>query len=154
MLNRKSQYKLLYIAVGIILLIAIVFVNYRISKRENFLHWNNKVYIYEIADKEIRVRGLPDKMGFFTGSYVINMDQSLIISDLDGEKIDVTDLKVGDLLIFDFMGEREPSLKDGESLNKGIQDIRLSDEPFNYKFWGIDLDNIKEGEERGTNDKN
>ncbi|MDE5910591.1 MAG: hypothetical protein K2H52_17950 [Lachnospiraceae bacterium] len=98
-----------------------------------------EVYIDEIQEDKIIVKGAPYATGFLSGEYCIQINDALIIKDSKGGVIDLQQLKRGDILLFDYHGPWE--LKNGTLLNGKIiyaYNFRISDEKLNLKFWRLE----------------
>lgn len=100
---------------------------------------NIDVYIDEIRDDEIIVKGMPYVTEFFTEEYRIQINDTLVIKDSKGGVVDIQQLKRGDILLFDYHGPWE--LKRGTLLNgkrEYAYNFRISDEKLNLKFWRLE----------------
>ena len=100
---------------------------------------NIDVYIDEIRDDEIIVKGMPYVTEFFAEEYRIQINDTLVIKDSKGGVVDIKQLKRGDILLFDYHGPWE--LKSGTLLNgkrEYAYNFRISDEKLNLKFWRLE----------------
>lgn len=125
-----------------LLYVVFLYVSYQFQP---YNYYNFELYIYKIEKEQLLVKALPNvnKNRPLSGSYTISINNSLRILDMEGKEADLSTLKVGDILVFDYTGRKDYNPPEGTVLNserKGIYNIRLSDEIFNYKFWGIELE--------------
>lgn len=98
-----------------------------------------EVYIDEIQEDEIVVKGMPYVTNFFDGEYRIQIKDTLIIKDSKGGVVDIQQLNRGDILLFDYHGPWE--FRNGALLNGIITyayNFRISDEKLNLKFWRLE----------------
>lgn len=98
-----------------------------------------EVYIDEIREDEIIVKGAPYATGILIGEYSIQINDTLVIKDSKGGVTDLQQLKRGDILLFDYHGPWE--LRDGTLLNGKITyayNFRISDDNLNLKFWRLE----------------
>lgn len=120
------------------LIFCFIFATITFYMKENTTrYYNREVYIYAINESEICVKGLPTSKENFNESYIIKNTDSLKIFDRKGGNVDYEILKEGNILIFDFKSILTP--KANSYLNRGMYNIRLSDEVFNNKFWNSDF---------------
>lgn len=100
---------------------------------------NEEVYVDEIFEDKIVVKGLPYTTGNFNEEYIIRISDDLVIKDQGGGAIDSKDLERGDILLFDYVG---PLKLDNGTLLNGEKtyacNFRLSDEKINLKLWRLE----------------
>lgn len=124
----------------------------------SIFYWRNKTLIYhcidinlyidDISENQIIVKSLPSSTeDIFSGEYIIEINDTLIIKDNKGGDVNLNSLERGDILLFDYDGpikfkNKTPlSFKDGTILNgekMGAYNFRLSDEKLNLKFWHLE----------------
>ncbi len=149
----KEKFKLKKITIFHFILIIIV-----IFCIASIFYWRNKTLVYrcldielyidEISENQIIVKSLPaSTKDVFSGEYIIEINDTLIIKDSKGGEIDLNSLERGDILLFDYNGSikfknKTPiDFKDGTILNSekiDAQNFRLSDEKLNLKFWNLE----------------
>ncbi|WMC92633.1 hypothetical protein [Kineothrix sp. MB12-C1] len=133
--NKRIIY-ILFIIIFIFLTITILYV-----KKNMRIYHNQEVYIYDVNESEIHVKGFPTNTGSFSKSYIIKNTDSLKILDQAGTSISFETLNPGNIFIFDYKGIGAP--RANVYLNKGIYNVRLSDEIFNNKFWNVNFEDEK-----------
>ena len=129
--------------IGLLLFIVIlgVYLVFQVCKQQ-YTHLDVEMYIYDISEEEIVVKNFPQNISKFNGTYKIKLDDSFNMKDEKGNKVEVSSLKQGDIILFDYKGEKKPNPKEGAVLNGfpyNIYHIRLSDKEVNYKFWRIEF---------------
>lgn len=139
--------KLLFISTFLLIVFAVLLSGIVYYKSTHFYyHVDNKVYVSQIAENTITVTGLPEGSGQLQDSYIIRIKEPLTLKNMEGGEIDFFSLQIGDILLFDYKGTKEPAPKAGAVLNSGrygiyeLYNLRLSDEKLNGRFWGIDLE--------------
>lgn len=124
-----------------ICILCVVFIFYWRHKTSFYYFCNEEVYVDEILEDKIIVKGLPYTTGNFVGEYIIQIDDNLIIKDVKGDVVAFDFLDRGDILLFDYSGPKDLKLVDGDVLNGekvNANNFRLSNEKLNLKFWRID----------------
>ena len=109
------------------------------KKQTEFIAVDIEVYIDEIREDEIIVKGAPYATGILIGEYSIQINDTLVIKDSKGGVTDLQQLKRGDILLFDYHGPWE--LRDGTLLNGKITyayNFRISDDKLNLKYWRLE----------------
>lgn len=137
-LKKKTIFHIILLSICIV---CIVFIFYWRHKTSLYYFCDEEVYINEILEDKIVVKGLPYTTGKFVGEYIIQIDNNLIIQNGEGGVVDIDSLDRGDILLFDYSGPKDLKLEDEDVLNgKKINayNFRLSDEKLNLKFWRID----------------
>ena len=133
--NKRIIY-ILFFTIFIFLTITILYV-----KKNMRIYHNQEVYIYDVNESEIYVKGFRTNTGSFSKSYIIKITDSFEILDQAGTSISFETLNPGNILIFDYKGIGAP--RANVYLNKGIYNVRLSDEIFNNKFWNVNFEDEK-----------
>ena len=133
--NKRIIY-ILFFTIFIFLTITILYV-----KKNMRIYHNQEVYIYDVNESEIYVKGFPTNTGSFSKSYIIKITDSLEILDQAGTSVSFETLNPGNIFIFDYKGIGAP--RANVYLNKGIYNVRLSDEIFNNKFWNVNFEDEK-----------
>ena len=132
----KKDRRIIYILFIVTFIFLAVTVFY--MKKNVGIYHNLEVYIYDVNESEIYVKGFPTNTGSFSKSYIIKITDSFEILDQAGTSISFETLNPGNILIFDYKGIGAP--RANVYLNKGIYNVRLSDEIFNNKFWNVNFE--------------
>ena len=132
----KKDRRIIYILFIVTFIFLAVTVFY--MKKNVGIYHNLEVYIYDVNESEIYVKGFPTNTGSFSKSYIIKITDSFEILDQAGTSISFETLNPGNIFIFDYKGIGAP--RANVYLNKGIYNVRLSDEIFNNKFWNVNFE--------------
>ncbi len=139
---RKTNFKkptVFHIILLGICILCIMIIFYWRHKTTLYHYMNEEVYIDEISENKIIVKGLPYTTGNFKGEYVIQINDALIMKDHKGGDIDIYSLERGDIILFDYSGPFK--LDNGTVLNGKktyAYNFRISEDKINLKFWHLE----------------
>lgn len=138
-INLKNIKKLYIVLIGVCILCFILIFYER--QKTMCCYFNEEVYVDEVQEDKIIVKGLPYTTGNFIGQYIIQINDSLIIKDSNANIIDSYSLERGDILLFDYSGSKNLKPDNGAVLNGkrlNAYNFRVSDEKLNLKFWRLE----------------
>lgn len=151
MKKEKRKFEKITIVHFILLIMCIsciAFIFYQQNKALIYHCYNIEVYLEEISENKIIVKSLPYATeDVFSGEYIIEINNALIIRDSKENIADSYSLEPGDILLFDYDGpvkfenKTALSFKNGTILNGkkiNAHNFRLSDQKLNLKFWRLE----------------